>query len=263
MLLNTNHVLAQEFTEIELKKINIPLLIINTDDGVDPQGYRIDHPEGCVGIGLTGNEYKTGRMVMTLLDSVIYDSGEYAVGASGVRIRLRGNTSTLWSKKPYKLKLSKKFDLLQRGDKKYCSKDWVLLSCPKIEPEFMDEFVKVWNGVKDTFYDDMLDYLHAFEQDYGEVLNICRELDSKRWKRGRYNLVADDVRIIDEWIHTRLEWIDEQLMKETFVDVVKEEQGNSCIYTLDGRKVSSDSEIPEAGLAAGIYIKDGQKFIVN
>ena len=130
-------------------------------------------------------------------------------------------------------------------------------------PEFMDEFIKVWNGVKDTFYDDMLDYLHAFEQDYGEVVDMCRELDSERWKRSSYNLVADDVRMIDEWMSARLGWIDEQLMKETFVNVVMSEQSTPCVYTLDGRKVSPGSGISVAELPAGIYIKDGQKFIVN
>lgn len=460
LLLNTDYAFAQEFIEADLKKINIPLLVISTDDGLEPQGYRIDHPEGCVGIGLTGNEYKTGRMVMTLMDSVIYDSGEYLASSSGIRVRLRGNTSAIaWEKKPYKLKLSKKFDFFQRGDKKYNSKDWVLLCCPKIElntvfgfkvnemlglewtpkiqyvnvilngdykglyilcesieqgegrcnvskngfiveddaywwneevyfkggvlpysmgytfkhpdtddidteyllritdyfleverrlessedvseyidfnsfaawllghdilgtedaagsnryiykydfiqddithsqlkmgpiwdfddifrregkwsqqhsgnyryyfryllgyPEFIDEFVRLWNSVKDTFYDDMMDYLYSFEQDYGETLDICRGLDSKRWGRVRYNLVADDVRIIDEWMSARLEWIDEQLMKETSVNAVKEEQSNSCIYTLDGRKVLSDAK---EMIPSGIYIKDGRKYIVR
>ena len=459
LLLNANNAFAQEFIDTDLKKINIPLLVISTDDGLDPQGYRINHPEGCVGIGLTGNDYKTGRMVMTLLDSVIYDSGEYLAGSSGIRIRLRGNTSAIaWEKKPYKLKLSKKFDFFKRGDKKYRSKDWVLLSCPKIElntvvgfkvnemlglewtpeiqyvniilngdykglyilcesieqgegrcnvadngfiveddaywwnedvyfkgnvlpysmgytfkypdteeigaefllritdyfleverrlessediseyidlnsfaawllghdilgtedaagsnryiykydfiqgnithsklkmgpiwdfddifrregkwsqqhggnyryyfryllgyPEFMDEFVKLWNSVKDTFYDDMMDYLRVFEQDYGETLDLCRELDSKRWKMARYNLVADDVRNIGEWMSARLEWIDEQLMKETSVHLIHGEQSTPCIYTLDGRKVSNSV----AELPPGIYIKNGRKFIVR
>lgn len=462
LFITSNYTFAQEFTETELKKINIPLLVISTDDGVDPQGYRIDHPEGCVGIGLTGNEYKTGRMVMTHLDSVIYDSGEYAAGASGIRIRLRGNTSSLWSKKPYKLKLSKKFDFFQRGDKKFRSKDWVLLSCPKVElntvfgfkvnemlglewtpafeyvniilnddykglyilcesveqsegrcnvasngfiveddaywwnedlyfkgdllpysmgytfkypdtedigteyllritdyfleverrlknsediseyidlksfaswllghdilgtedaagsnryiskhdfiqdnvtnsklkmgplwdfdniftrdtlwsqqhggnyryyykyllgyPEFVDEFLKVWNGVKNTFYDDMMDYLHTFEQDYGEALDICRELDSKRWVRSSYNLVADDIKIIDEWMSDRLEWIDEQLRKETNIKVVEEEYKVPCIYTLDGRLVSFGTESTPVKLPKGIYIRNGKKFIVK
>jgi hypothetical protein len=58
----------------------------------------------------------------------------------------------------------------------------------------------------------------------------------------------------------RLEWIDEQLMKETSVNAVKEEQSNSCIYTLDGRKVLSDAK---EMIPSGIYIKDGRKYIVR
>jgi hypothetical protein len=453
---------AEEFPDTLLRGLDIPLIMISTDDGVDPQGYRVEHPEGCIGIGLAGNEYKTGRMVMTLLDSTIYDSGEYMPGASGIRIKQRGNISATWNKKPYKLKLSKKYDLFKRGDKKYRSKDWILLSCPKVDintlvgfkvsellgmewtpeiqyvnivlngdykglyllcesveksegrcdvsengfiieddaywwnenvyfkgellpyymgytfkypdaddvteeylsalkdyiieveeklskyediseyldlktfamwlmghdilgtedaagsnryiykndfipgnatssilkmgplwdfddiyrregkwsqqhdgnyrfyfkyllnyQEFIDEYVVLWCDIKNTLYNDLMDYLHTFEQDYGETLDICRELDSKRWHRSRYNLIADDIRIVDEWMSSRLEWIDEQLMKETFVHVVKEEQSTSSVYTLDGRQVSSDSENSVSKLPTGIYIKDGRKFIIR
>ena len=193
LLLNTNHVLSQEFAGIDLKKINIPLLVIDTDDGVDPQGYRIDHPEGCVGIGLTGNEYKTGRMVMTLLDSVMYDSGEYAAGASGVRIRLRGNTSSHWSKKPYKLKLSKKFDLFQRGDKKYRSKDWVLLNCPKIELNTVVGF-KV-NEMLGLEWTPAFEYVNiVLNDDYKGLYILCESIEQGE---GRCN-VADNGFIVED-----------------------------------------------------------------
>ena len=61
------------------------------------------------------------------MDSTLYDSGDYIKDVLGIRIRQRGNTSALWNKKPYKLKLSKKFDLLFRNNKEYKNKDWVLL----------------------------------------------------------------------------------------------------------------------------------------
>lgn len=41
--------------------------------------------------------------------------------------KLRGNTSALDSKKPFKIKLQKKADMLMRGDKKYNDKDWALI----------------------------------------------------------------------------------------------------------------------------------------
>ena len=37
LLLNANNAFAQEFIDTDLKKINIPLLVISTDDGLDPQ----------------------------------------------------------------------------------------------------------------------------------------------------------------------------------------------------------------------------------
>lgn len=124
---------AIENTDTILNKINIPLLVISTDDAVDPPGYRVDHPEGCVGIGLAGNEYVTGRMTVKLMDSLMYDSGEYLSGAYGIRIKQRGNISATWSKKPYKIKLSKKTDLFFRGDDVHKSKEWLLLNCPKLD----------------------------------------------------------------------------------------------------------------------------------
>ena len=61
----------------------------------------------------------------------IYNSGEYVKKESGLTIKLRGNTSAFTPKKPYKLKLQKKEDLLAnligRNDKKCKDKDWVLL----------------------------------------------------------------------------------------------------------------------------------------
>lgn len=110
-----------------LRTLKIPLLTITTVDGAEPQGFPIYPPEGCVGVGLTGNEYVQGRLVITLGDSVLYDSGEYMNNKSGMQIRQRGNTSALWNKKPYKINLAKKADLLFREDEKYRDKDWILL----------------------------------------------------------------------------------------------------------------------------------------
>ena len=118
---------AATIDESDLYKIGLPLLTITTTDGTEPQGYPVYPPEGCVGVGLAGNEYVSGRLVITLGDSVLYDSGEYMNKVSGMQIRQRGNTSSLWNKKPYKIKLSKKADLLFRGDSKYKDKDWLLL----------------------------------------------------------------------------------------------------------------------------------------
>lgn len=113
--------------------MNVPCLVVSTIDEKEPTAEWAYAPEGYSGRTLTGNEYVRGRMAFFVNDSVWYDSGEYLAGASGVRIKLRGNTSALWNKKSYKIKLSKKNDLFFRDDKKYKSKDWILLNCPKID----------------------------------------------------------------------------------------------------------------------------------
>lgn len=111
-----------------LHTIQTPLIEIWTIDEAEPTGTHVMAPEGLWGIGLINNEYVSGRMRMSLNGSTLYDSGEYVKDISGVRIKLRGNTSSYyWEKKPYKIKLSKKEDLLFRNESKYKDKDWVLL----------------------------------------------------------------------------------------------------------------------------------------
>ena len=112
-----------------LKAIALPLLDIETVDHTDPTFTPVYAPEGCWGAGITDNNYVAGRMRMTLLGDTLYDSGDYAANKAGMRIKVRGNTSVLfYSQTPYKLKLSKKADLMMRGDKKYNNKNWALLS---------------------------------------------------------------------------------------------------------------------------------------
>lgn len=114
---------AQEFIQDSiLRNINIPLLEIWTNDGIEPTGTNINAPDGLWGVSLIDNEYVYGRMKISLKDNILYESN-----INGIRIRLRGNTSSVWEKRPYKLKLSKKADLLFR-DGGYEDKDWVLKS---------------------------------------------------------------------------------------------------------------------------------------
>lgn len=105
-----------------LRDINLPLLEIWTNDGIEPTGTNITAPDGLWGVSLINNEYVYGRMKISLKDSLIYDSDD-----NGIRIRIRGNTSSIWEKRPYKIKLSKSADLLFR-DESYKDKDWVLKS---------------------------------------------------------------------------------------------------------------------------------------
>ena len=119
-------------TDAEMERacelIDMPLLCINTIDGEMPTCQVVTAPAGCIGTSITDNNYVAGRMVMTLCGDTLYDSGEYEQSVSGMRIKIRGNsTGAYLNQHPYKIKLSKKSDLLRRGDE-YKHKEWLLLS---------------------------------------------------------------------------------------------------------------------------------------
>lgn len=111
----------------ELSMMKIPLVVVNTVDGEEPSCDGIDAPPGQWGAGITNVTKVPASMQIILEGDTLYDSGEYVKKESGLTIKIRGNTSGTKPKKPYKLKLQKKADLLFRGDKKYKDKDWVLL----------------------------------------------------------------------------------------------------------------------------------------
>lgn len=126
-----------------LRAIGLPLVVIETDSGKDPDGYPVYPPGGAWGVGLAGNSYCTASMLVYLGDELLYNSGSYDSSSdTGVRIRLRGNTSAFGEKKPYKIKLGKKTDLLFRGVQGYEDKEWLLLNT------WEDNIVKTVMGFK-------------------------------------------------------------------------------------------------------------------
>lgn len=119
---------------------DIPLLTVTTENGIFPTCDVIYPPEGCVGTGITNAEYVPGRLVMTLKGDTLYDSGNYIKDESGMRIKIRGNsTGATDGQKPYKIKLSKKFDMLRRGDDAYKEKDWNMLRISTWNPGLENE----------------------------------------------------------------------------------------------------------------------------
>ena len=134
---------------------DIPLLSIETVDGVEPTFTKVYPPEGAIGESII-SEHVPGRLVITLKGESLYDSGDYVKGESGIRIKIRGNTSGAnLQQKPYKLKLSKKVDLLNFG-KSAKSKDWALLS------------LNVWNTAMNSADCGILPLVG---------LSVCRALD--------------------------------------------------------------------------------------
>ncbi len=107
---------------------DIPLIIINTVNQEEPVYDEIQAPGELWGAGITNATKVPGSMKIMLCDSVMYESGEYVSKTSGMTVKVRGNTSSYYKKKPYKIKLQRKDDLLCRGDSaKYGDKDWLLI----------------------------------------------------------------------------------------------------------------------------------------
>ena len=109
----------------KLSNIDLPVIYIETTNGEMPTYDIADHPLGWGGRTIKNQTKVPGRIRITQKNQLLYDSGNYEEGNSGMTIRVRGNTSA-WKhdKKPYKIKLKAKADLLGKGK----SKRYVLLA---------------------------------------------------------------------------------------------------------------------------------------
>ncbi len=106
----------------------LTLVKIETQDNEEPACEYVYPPEGCWGAGIKNATKVSGKMVIMKDTCIIYNSGDYEKGNTGITIKIRGNTSAHYNKKPFKIKLQSKADLLFRiGDTKYDDKDWLLL----------------------------------------------------------------------------------------------------------------------------------------
>ena len=109
----------------------LPVIYVETVDNEEPTCDYVSAPAGCMGASITNATKVPGRLIIYKnidgADSVLYDSGDYEKDVSGMTIKLRGNTSAYQDKKPYKIKLQKKSDLLFRDDNNYKDKEWLLL----------------------------------------------------------------------------------------------------------------------------------------
>ena len=116
----------------EVIALGLPVLYLETVEHEEPTCEYVSAPSGCMGATIRNATKVPGRLIVYQLidgnDSVLYDSGDYEKDVSGMTIKLRGNTSAYEAKKPYKIKLQKKFDLLFGGnDSVYKDKEWLLL----------------------------------------------------------------------------------------------------------------------------------------
>ena len=119
---------ANKYDKDSIKKIDIPVMEIYTENKEEPSCDYIFAPEGEDGISITNTTKIPGRIILSRLGIPYYDSGEYENNKGGMKIKIRGNTSAYWNpKKSFKIKLEKKADLLNRNNKNYADKEWVLI----------------------------------------------------------------------------------------------------------------------------------------
>lgn len=102
-------------------------LWVKTENNEEPTCDLIEAPAGGISISITNATKVPGRVWIKAHDEIVYDSGDYKKDESGMTIKIRGNSSAMADKKPFKIKLQKKYDMLSRGEE-YADKDWVLLS---------------------------------------------------------------------------------------------------------------------------------------
>ena len=115
-------------TKKEVLNAGLPVVEITTVNGELPTCDVVSGSAYGIDVKSIANATKVpGRLTISTKNGVLYDSGSYKKDESGMTFKIRGNTSGTSAKKPYKIKLQKKADLLCRIDKKYKNKNWVLI----------------------------------------------------------------------------------------------------------------------------------------
>ena len=127
---------ASEAEEVSLQEVyeaGLPVVSITTVNGEKPTFDVAKAPEGCLGLSIKNATKVPARLTVSLNGTTLYDSGDYEKDVSGLTVKVRGNTSAIQKKTPYKLKLQKKADLLCRGGKNYGDKNWALINDETLE----------------------------------------------------------------------------------------------------------------------------------
>lgn len=107
---------------------DLPTVNVKTVDGEALTFDYVTAPPGCLGQGITNAKKVCGRMTIRQHGKTLYDSGDYEEDKSGMRIKVRGNSSAWEPKKPYKIDLELPVDLLFGDDEqKYRDREWLLV----------------------------------------------------------------------------------------------------------------------------------------
>ena len=122
---------CSRFRYPDLSNQDVVKVNIQTQNFVWPSRDTINPPVGYLGGGIRNNDYQQ------CLFSIINESGEEVFSSSSsdylaAKLKIRGNTSAYGEKVSYKIKLSKKADILSklisgRDNDSFKDKEWILL----------------------------------------------------------------------------------------------------------------------------------------
>ena len=83
----------------EVKNLGLNVLVIQTENSETPSCEYVSSPAGSMGKSITNATKVPGSLSIYSPDGdILYDSGEYEKGESGMTIKIRGNTSAYASK---------------------------------------------------------------------------------------------------------------------------------------------------------------------
>lgn len=115
----TTYLYSQQAISLdEVRKAGLYVVEIETINNEEPEGLIITKP-GTEGENMTYKNKVPCRIVISLDENILYDSGPYLKNTSGAIIRITGNTSAYFSdplNMPYRIKLETASDLLCRGN---------------------------------------------------------------------------------------------------------------------------------------------------
>lgn len=128
-----NEVIAQntDFSQENIDKIGLKVIHIETENNEEPECEFAEAPEGCMGMTSINAKKVKCRIYITLKGDTLYDSGMFEKNQSGATIKINGNTSAYFAipgNYPYKIKLQKKADLLNRNNEWFDDKEWRLIN---------------------------------------------------------------------------------------------------------------------------------------
>ena len=103
---------AQDYSQVlldSLLAIDLPLVVVETENGQEPSCDLVMAPPGCAGASVINNNYENGQLWIIHRGDTLYNSGTYKENRSGMSIKIRGNMSSYRdvTRASYKLKLQR------------------------------------------------------------------------------------------------------------------------------------------------------------